>query len=99
MENLVKRNFHASNPNELWLTDITGFHIPAGKVYLSPIIDCYDGMAVSWAIGTSPSSELANQMLIAVLKSIDEEKPILHSDYTEENTMPKEIRIAWFWRN
>lgn len=46
-ENVIKRDFHADNPNTKWLTDLTGFHIPAGKVYLSLIIDCYDGMVVS----------------------------------------------------
>lgn len=80
VDNLVDRNFHAVNPNELWLTDITEFHIPAGKVYLSPIIDCYDGMAVSWTIGTSPSSELANTMLREAINSLNGEHPIVHSD-------------------
>lgn len=80
VDNLVDRNFHAENPNELWLTDITEFHIPAGKVYLSPIIDCYDGMAVSWTIGTSPSSELANTMLREAINSLNGEHPIVHSD-------------------
>lgn len=47
-ENLVNRNFHADKPNEKWLTDITEFSIPSGKVYLSPVIDCFDGMPVSW---------------------------------------------------
>ncbi len=42
--NLIARNFHSQAPNQKWLTDITEFSIPAGKVYLSPIIDCYDGM-------------------------------------------------------
>lgn len=37
-ENLLNRDFHAQAPNETWLTDITEFQIPAGKVYLSPII-------------------------------------------------------------
>ena len=41
VENLLKRDFHAEKPNEKWLTDITEFHIPAGKIYLSTIIDCY----------------------------------------------------------
>ena len=50
--NLIKRNFHADKPNEKWLTDITEFAIPAGKVYLSPIIDRFDGEPVSWTIGT-----------------------------------------------
>ena len=35
----------AAAPNEKWLTDITEFQIPAGKVYLSPMIDCFDGLA------------------------------------------------------
>ena len=56
--NLLKRDFKASLPNQKWLTDITEFHIPAGKVYLSPIIDCFDGLPVAWTIGTSPSARL-----------------------------------------
>ena len=42
--NLVQRDFHAECPNQKWLTDITEFAIPAGKVYLSSIVDCFDGM-------------------------------------------------------
>ena len=81
VDDLVKRNFHAKQPNVLWLTDITEFHIPAGKVYLSPMIDCFDGLPVAWTIGTSPNSLLANEMLdnaIATLKG--NEHPIVHSD-------------------
>jgi transposase InsO family protein len=43
-DNLVNRDFQAAAPNKKWLTDITEFAIPAGKVYLSPMIDCFDGM-------------------------------------------------------
>ena len=39
VENVINRDFHADQPNTKWLTDITEFAIPAGKVYLSPIID------------------------------------------------------------
>lgn len=81
VENIVNRDFHADKPNDKWLTDITEFHIPAGKVYLSPIIDCFDGLPVSWTIGTSPSAELVNTMLDEAIQSLSElEKPILHSD-------------------
>lgn len=31
--------------NEKWLTHITEFQIPAGKVYLSPMIDCFEEAA------------------------------------------------------
>jgi putative transposase len=64
-ENLINRNFRAAAPNEKWLTDITEFQIPAGKVYLSPIIDCFDGLVISWSIGARPDAELVNTMLDA----------------------------------
>ena len=63
VENIIDRNFHAAKPNQKWLTDITEFSIKAGKVYLSPIIDCLDGMPVCWTIETSPNAELTNTML------------------------------------
>ena len=46
-ENVLNRDFSASAPNEMRLTDITEFQIPAGKVCLSPMINCFDGMVVS----------------------------------------------------
>lgn len=62
-ENLVNRNFRAGSPNQKWLTDITEFQLPGGKVYLSPMIDCFDGLVVSWAISTRPDAALVNSML------------------------------------
>ncbi len=79
--NIINRDFHADAPNKKWLTDITEFAIPKGKVYLSPIIDCFDGLVVSWTIGTSPNAELVNTMLDnAILTLHDNEKPLIHSD-------------------
>jgi len=81
VENVVARNFHADMPNAKWLTDLTEFHIPAGKVYLSPIIDCFDGMIVSWSIGTSPTADLVNSMLDEAISGLRyDEHPIIHSD-------------------
>ena len=60
---LADRDFHAANPNGPWGTDITGFSIPTGKVRLSPVIDCHDGMPVAWTRGDSPDADLANGML------------------------------------
>ena len=81
-ENIINRNFHASSPNEKWLTDITEFQIPAGKVYLSPMIDCFDGMVISWSIGTRPDAQLVNNMLDAAIETVAQSpyRPIVHSD-------------------
>ena len=61
--NIFQRDFKASKPNEKWVTDITEFSIPARKIYLSPMADCFNGAIVSWAISTFPNAELVNTML------------------------------------
>ena len=89
IENLIKREFHADSPNVKWLTDITEFQIPAGKVYLPPIIDCYDGMVISWSVGTSPNAELVNSMLDnAIMQLGEKEFPIIHSDRGAHYRLP-----------
>ena len=94
-KNLVNRDFHAERPNMLWVTDLTEFSIPAGKAYLSPVIDCYDGMPVAWTIGTSPNAELANGMLTDACSTLkDGEKPIIHSDRGFHYRWPEWIRIC-----
>ena len=81
VENIIDRNFSASKPNEKWLTDITEFALPAGKVYLSPIVDCFDGLLVTWSIGTSPDASLVNTMLDNAIQLLaPDEKPIVYSD-------------------
>lgn len=81
VENIIERDFRTDIPNTKWLTDITEFRIPAGKVYLSPIIDCFDGLPISWTIGVSPDANLVNTMLDEAISILDEsQRPILHSD-------------------
>ena len=81
-DNLINRDFQAATPNEKWLTDITEFQIPAGKVYLSPMIDCFDGLVVSWTIGTRPDADLVNTMLDAAIEKVasSNDRPVVHSD-------------------
>ncbi len=81
-DNLINRDFQAPAPNKKWLTDVTEFQIPAGKVYLSPMIDCFDGMVVNWSIGTRPDAELVNFMLDAAIDTVAarNEHPVVHSD-------------------
>jgi putative transposase len=81
-DNLINRNFQAATPNEKWLTEITEFQIPAGKVYLSPMIDCFDGLVVSWTIGTRPDADLVNTMLDAAIETVATRKnrPVIYSD-------------------
>ncbi len=80
-ENLLARNFRSCRPNEKWLTDITEFQLQAGKVYLSPVIDCFDGKVVSWTTGTRPDAKLVNAMLDDAIDTLREhERPVINSD-------------------
>jgi len=80
LDNLVNRCFSAELKNELWLTDITEFSIPAGKLYCSPIIDCYDGLIVSWSLSESPNAALANSSLKQACETLSgQERPVIHS--------------------
>ncbi len=81
VDNIINRNFKALHPNEKWLTDITEFAIPAEKVYLSLIVDCFDDLLVTWRIDTSPDSNLVNTMLDSAIQQLQpDEKPLVHSD-------------------
>lgn len=79
--NHIQRNFKSEKPNEKWLTDITEFRISAGKIYLSPIIDCFDGAVVSWTISTQQNAELVNSLFDQSLETPSgDSKPTVHSD-------------------
>lgn len=95
--NKVLRDFRSALPNRLWLTDVTQFSILAGKVYLSPIVDCFDGAVVSWTPTTAPNAEMANGMLQRALESTppeDREGLMIHSDCGLHYRWPEWISIC-----
>lgn len=93
--NKVNRNFHADEPNKLWLTDITQFTLPDFKCYLSAIIDCFDGSIVSHRLSKTPDADLANTTLIQAAESIEGlEHPTLHSDCGCHYRWPEWIRLC-----
>ena len=52
--NLLQRNFKADKPNQKWATDITEFAMFGKKIYLSPILDMYNGEIISYNISERP---------------------------------------------
>ena len=99
-ENLLRdergrHRFHADKPNELWITDVTEFRIPAGKACLPPIVDCSGGMPLSWSISTSPDAEMANSSLLGACKRLGEgDHPKIRSDRGCHYRWPGWIRIC-----
>lgn len=79
--NLLKRDFHADSPNEKWVTDVTQFSLFGEKLYLSPILDLYNGEIISYNISEHPTFEQTVDMLNKAFKKIpDNTNLILHSD-------------------
>lgn len=80
-DNILKRNFTAAMPNVKWATDVTEFKVKDRKLYLSPIIDLFNGEIISYNLSRSPNYQQTLDMLNKAFKKLKtSEKPILHSD-------------------
>ena len=79
--NLIQRNFKADAPNKKWTTDITEFSLFGKKLYLSPILDMYNGEIISYNIGEHPVlNQVLDMLNQAFLKIPDDTNLIFHSD-------------------
>ncbi|MGD6850418.1 IS3 family transposase, partial [Rossellomorea aquimaris] len=46
--NILNRHFRADKPNQKWVTDITEFKLFGQKLYLSPILDLFNGEIITY---------------------------------------------------
>ncbi|SMC52468.1 Transposase InsO and inactivated derivatives [Oscillospiraceae bacterium] len=76
-----ERDFSTSDFNEKWTTDVSEFHIAAGKLYLSPILDMHNREIVSYNISKRPSyAQITDMLNKAFCKFDDLSNLIFHSD-------------------
>jgi transposase InsO family protein len=79
--NLLERNFKSDKPNQKWVTDVTEFSLFGKKLYLSPILDLYNGEIVSYNLSERPTFHQTVDMLKKAFEKIpDDTHLILHSD-------------------
>nr|WP_280512672.1 IS3 family transposase [Corynebacterium vitaeruminis] len=77
----LQHDFHADHPGQRLVTDISEFKAKDGKLYLSPLVDLFDGMVISATAGCHPTTELAVVMLEEGLATLEEKScPIVHTD-------------------
>lgn len=81
-ENILKRNFYASAPNQKWTTDVTEFRIPMDnrKLYLSAILDLYDRSIVSYALSYRNDNLLVFETFDKAIEKYPDAHPLFHSD-------------------
>jgi len=80
-KNILKRDFKATKPNEKWATDITEFKVHNEKLYLSPIVDLFNGEIVSYNISRRPMfNQVVDMIEKAFSKIPNNTYLVLHSD-------------------
>jgi putative transposase len=83
---LVKREFKAIGPNQLWVADMTYVPTWAGFIYLAVVLDVWSRRVVGWAIGESMTAELVLAALNMALQQRKPEGVIHHSDQGSQYT-------------
>jgi transposase InsO family protein len=84
---LVKREFKADAPDQLWVADMTQHQTGEGWLYLAVVVDMFCRKVVGWAMGNRPTAELVSS---AVDMAVQNRRPspgvIHHSDHGAQYT-------------
>lgn len=79
--NLLQRQFATTGPNIKWATDVTELKCDGQKLFVSPVIDLFNGEIIAVQMHTRPKFELVTKMIKkAFAKLRPGDKPMLHSD-------------------
>lgn len=81
-DNLIQGQFKGSKPYEKCYTDVTEFTLPntEGKLYLSPVLDGYNGEIIAFTLSRSPNLKQVQTMLEKAFPDESYKATILHSD-------------------
>ena len=89
---LVKREFTADGPNQLWVADMTYVPTWAGFVFLAVVLDVWSRRIVGWAIGEQMTADL---VLAALNMALQQRKPvgvIHHSDQGSQGRFNRSLQ-------
>lgn len=87
--NVLQRQFEAAGANQKWVTDVTEFNVTGEKLYLSPVMDLYNGEIIAFETARRPVFDLVGSMLRKALGKLGRhDKPVLHSDQGWQYRMP-----------
>jgi putative transposase len=83
---LVKRQFVADAPNQLWVADMTYLPTHAGFAYLATVLDVYSRKIVGWAFGSQMKAQLVTAALNMAALTRKPQSVIHHSDQGSQYT-------------
>ncbi|MFS0639256.1 IS3 family transposase, partial [Mesobacillus foraminis] len=85
-DNHLNRDFHASRPDEKWVTDITYLIFNGQRLYLSAIKDLYNNEIVSYHVSRRNDLKLVIDTLKKAKKKRNVKGILLHSDQGHQYT-------------
>ncbi|HEY6021825.1 MAG TPA: IS3 family transposase [Candidatus Paceibacterota bacterium] len=92
--NRLNRRFQAKTPNTKWVTDISEFKVQGQKLYLSPLLDLFNGEIVSYSVSKTPEFRLVRQMLQQAFQKVpDLPSLMIHSDQGWQYQMKEYQRL------
>ncbi len=79
--NLLDRKFKVSQPNRVYVGDITYLHTQEGWLYLAVVIDLYSRQVVGWSMADHMRTQLVNDaLLMAIWKRKPDKGLLWHTD-------------------
>ena len=79
--NHLARQFKVSEPNKVWVTDITYIRTYEGWLYLAVVLDLFSRQVIGWSMKPRMCSDLAiDAMLMAVWRRKPRQQVMIHSD-------------------
>ena len=84
---LVKRDFHASRPDEIWVADITYIPTYEGWLFLAAVMDLYSRAIVGWSMRDDLTAPLVvDAISMAIARRKPEPGLVHHSDRGSQYT-------------
>jgi len=93
-ENILDREFCATDVNEKWVTDVTYVHTDEGCLYLAPMIDLYNREVVGWAMSDRNDTQLTLSALKMALNAQNPSKKLIHHSDRGSNYTATDYRHA-----
>jgi putative transposase len=79
--NHLQRQFDVTEPNRVWVTDITYIRTHEGWLFLAAVLDLFSRQVIGWSMGPRMDRELTlNALLMAVWRRQPKQTVMVHSD-------------------
>ena len=78
--NPLERRFNVTEPNKVWVTDITYIRAYEGWLYFAVVLDLFSRQVIGWSMKPQMTSDLAIALLMAVWRRKPKQEVMIHSD-------------------